>query len=104
MCNRKRFLVCLAAALLLLPSATALAGTFGASGEIESTSSVNRTISIGKYTVHVVGTSVMLDEGGRQLSFSELGNIDGNVGFTMEKVGTRWELIRLIVEDEEEDE
>ncbi len=103
MSDHQRFLAAFAASLLLLIPVAGSAGDFGGSGEIDGTSSVDRTINVGEYTLHVVSTSTMLDEGGRRLSFAQLADIDGNVGFTMRKVGARWQLIRLVVEELEDD-
>lgn len=104
MWNRMRISIGLAALVLSLTSVPVLAADFGGSGEIDSIDSSNRTIIVGKYTLYVVGTSVMLDEHGRQMSFSQLANVGGSVGFTMRKVGPRWELIRLVVEEPDDDE
>ena len=101
---QKTILGLMAALVLTTFSLPAAAESYGGSGEIDAVNSASQTIDVGSYTLMVVATSVMIDETGRTMSFADLHNVIGNVSFTMKKKGTRWELVKLVVEEEEEDE
>ncbi len=104
MYNRNNLFAGIAAVVLMLAPVASAEDTFGGSGIISDTNSMTQTIYVDKYKLRVVPTSIMINEHGRRISFSALSNIDGNVGFTMRKSGTHWELIKLVVEDLEDDE
>ena len=98
----------LVAALLVLAlglvSVPAAAETYGGSGEVDGVDVASQTINVGEYTIVVTAASVMLDETGSAMTITDLNYINGSVSFTMKKKGTRWELVKLVVEEEEEDE
>ncbi len=101
--NLRKLMLGLAFAFAIaLVSVPALAETFGASGEVEDVNVSSRTFVVGAYELVVTSSSVMQDESGRTISISDLNSINGSVSFTMRKSGTRWELISLVVVDDED--
>jgi hypothetical protein len=101
---KKTLLIVSAILGILSVGGFAAANTFGGAGYIDDIDAASRTIWVGKHTLIVTSSSILLDERGNTLTFEELDSIDGSVSFTMKKQGQSWNLIRLVVEEPEEDE
>ena len=93
----------LIATLLIGVAPVSQAGTFGASGEIEAVDLGNNTIQLGKYTLSVSSSSVMLGRFGRRLRLDELEAEEGPVNVTMYVVGGKYLLRTLNFYDPDEE-